>query len=146
MSLHKQQGMVLVVSLLLLLMLTLLAISAANQSSLQLRIASNSEQQNAAFQAAESGLQRWTTQYFAASDNSAFPEDWSNQQVGTPRTGYPAELSTVVTTYSGPCPGSGVGRISLNCFSLHSTGQVCASGDCTATAIHMQGGQRRQLN
>ncbi|TXI35663.1 MAG: hypothetical protein E6Q69_01050 [Aquipseudomonas alcaligenes] len=146
MSLHKQKGMVLVVSLLLLLMLTLIAISAANQSGLQLRIASNSEQQNAAFQAAESGLALWTDEYFNASDNAAFPDDWTSQQIGTPRTGFPAEHSTVVTTYSGPCPGSGVGRVSLNCFSLRSTGEVCASGDCTATAIHLQGGQRRQLN
>ncbi|WPC04408.1 pilus assembly PilX N-terminal domain-containing protein [Pseudomonas benzenivorans] len=146
MSPHKQSGMVLVVSLLLLLMLTLIAISAANQSSLQLRIASNSEQQNAAFQAAESGLQQWTAEYFGAADNSAFPDDWSDQVVGSARTGYPAEQSTVVTTYSGPCPGSGIGRVSLNCFSLRSTGQVCDSGNCTATAIHLQGGQRRQLS
>ena len=83
MSLHKQKGMVLVVSLLLLLMLTLIAISAANQSGLQLRIASNSEQQNAAFQAAESGLALWTDEYFNASDNAAFPDDWTSQQIGS---------------------------------------------------------------
>jgi len=147
MSQQKQRGMVLVVSLLLLLMLTLIAISAANQSSLQLRIASNSEQQNAAFQAAESGLQMWTAQYFAAADNSSFPDEWTNQQIGTPRTGHPAEESTVEVTYAGSCPGFSEGRgVSLNCFSLRSTGQVCTSGDCTATATHLQGGQRRQLN
>ena len=143
MSMHKQRGMVLVVSLLLLLMLTLIAISAANQSSLQLRIASNSEQQNAAFQAAESGIQLWTATYFDADDNAFFPNDWTSQQVGS---GSSKEHSTVTAVYAGPCPGSGVGRISLNCFDLQSVGEVCESGTCTATAVHRQGGQRRQLN
>lgn len=58
----RQQGAVLVVSLLLLLLLTVIAITAANVSTLQLRMASNSQQQNIAFQAAESGLrlgQEW---------------------------------------------------------------------------------------
>lgn len=53
---HRQQGMVLLVSLMLLLMLTLIAIAASSQSTLQVRIASNSEMRNLAFQAAEAGI------------------------------------------------------------------------------------------
>jgi len=142
MSMRKQNGMVLVVSLLLLLMLTLIAISAANQSSLQLRIASNSEQQNASFQAAESGIQLWTANYFAATDNANFPNDWTSQQLDSGSK----EHSSVEAIYAGPCPGSGIGGVSLNCFDLRSVGEVCESGTCTATSIHRQGGQRRQLN
>lgn len=135
----KQQGIVLLVSLVLLLMLTVIAITAASQSNLQLRISSNSEQQNAAFQAAESGLQRWTTQYFAADDNNEFPSP-----IETPVELGTKEQFSVAVIYAGPCPGSG-GRVGLNCFDIQSTGETCDSGDCRASAIHRQGGQRRQL-
>ena len=65
MKTNKQKGMVLLVSLILLLMLTLIAITASNQSTLQLRISSNSEQRNMAFQAAEAGIAKWTGTYLA---------------------------------------------------------------------------------
>lgn len=55
----RQRGVVLVVSLMLLLLLTILAITAARTSSLQQRMAGNAQEQNSAFQAAESGLSRW---------------------------------------------------------------------------------------
>ncbi|MDM8347609.1 PilX N-terminal domain-containing pilus assembly protein [Pseudomonas sp. sp1636] len=135
----KQQGIVLLVSLVLLLMLTIIAITAASQSNLQLRISSNSEQQNAAFQAAESGLQRWTTQYFAAYSNSNFPSP-----IDPPIPLGAKEQFSVAVIYAGPCPGSGE-RIGLNCFDILSTGETCEAGNCSTTAIHRQGGQRRQL-
>ncbi|MDX1297265.1 MAG: PilX N-terminal domain-containing pilus assembly protein [Pseudomonas sp.] len=140
MNMHKQRGVVLLVSLLLLLMLTLIAITAANQSSLQLRISSNSQQQNAAFQAAESGLQRWTNTYFGNASNANFPAEATAVQVGSSN-----ERFSVTTLYTGPCAGNGIGRVSLNCFEIRSTGETCESGSCTATAVHRQGGQRRQL-
>lgn len=52
----QQGGMVLLVSLLLLLMITLLALSAANRSTLQERMAANSQDANRNFQAAQSGV------------------------------------------------------------------------------------------
>lgn len=140
MNMHKQRGVVLLVSLLLLLMLTLIAITAANQSSLQLRISSNSQQQSAAFQAAESGLQQWTNTYFAAAENTSFPPESQAIQVGSSN-----ERFSVTRIYAGACPGGGLGRVSLNCFDIQSTGEICESGSCTATAVHRQGGQRRQL-
>ncbi|WP_137821057.1 PilX N-terminal domain-containing pilus assembly protein [Pseudomonas sp. D(2018)] len=51
-----QRGVALVVSLVLLLLLTLLAIAASNTSSLQERMALNSQENNVAFQTAESGI------------------------------------------------------------------------------------------
>lgn len=69
----QQQGMVLLISLLLLLMLTVIAITAASQSNLQVRISSNSQQQNIAFQKAESGLAKWASNYFCK-EKSACPE------------------------------------------------------------------------
>ena len=52
---HKQQGVVLLVSMMLLLMLSVLALMAANRSSLQERMAANSQDNNRGFQAAEAG-------------------------------------------------------------------------------------------
>lgn len=52
----QQRGMVLFVSLMLLLMITLLALSAANRSTLQERMAANSQDANRGFQAAQSGV------------------------------------------------------------------------------------------
>jgi type IV pilus assembly protein PilX len=140
MNMHKQRGVVLLVSLLLLLMLTLIAITAANQSSLQLRISSNSQEQNSAFQAAESGLQQWTNAYFTSASNASFPTESTSTQIGSSN-----EQFSVATIYTGPCAGNGLGRVSLNCFDIRSTGETCESGSCTATAVHRQGGQRRQL-
>lgn len=52
----RQQGAVLMVSLIMLLLLTVIAITASNTSTLQVRMANNSQLQNIAFQAAESGI------------------------------------------------------------------------------------------
>ncbi|QKE64492.1 hypothetical protein HNE05_14440 [Aquipseudomonas campi] len=59
---NQQRGMVLVVSLTLLLLLTILAISASTSSSLQERMASNAQENNVAFQAAESALANLSSQ------------------------------------------------------------------------------------
>lgn len=52
----RQKGAALMVSLILLLILTAMAIAAARMSTLQVRMASNSQLENIAFQAAESGI------------------------------------------------------------------------------------------
>ncbi len=55
-SSHRQQGAVLVVSLLLLLVLTVLALTASQSTRLQERMAGNARDTDLAFQAAEAGL------------------------------------------------------------------------------------------
>ncbi|MVW74689.1 PilX N-terminal domain-containing pilus assembly protein [Pseudomonas xionganensis] len=67
--------MVLLVSLILLLLLTILAITAASTSSLQQRMANNAQEQNTAFQAAESGLATWLTLFLS---ETAIPASWQN--------------------------------------------------------------------
>lgn len=54
----RQRGAALVVGLLLLLVLTLLAISGMNTASLELVMAGNTQYQQNAFQAAETGIER----------------------------------------------------------------------------------------
>lgn len=53
---RNQRGIVLVVSLMMLLLLTVLAISASTTATLQERMAFNAQENNVAFQTAESGL------------------------------------------------------------------------------------------
>jgi len=55
-NLYRQQGVVLIVSLLVLVLVTLLAISTVNKSTLLQRMAGNSQGLNSAFQAAENGF------------------------------------------------------------------------------------------
>lgn len=55
---NSQSGAALIVGLLLLLVLTLLAVSSVNTSSLELTMAGNSQMQENAFQAAETGIEQ----------------------------------------------------------------------------------------
>ena len=62
----RQSGAILIVALVMLVVLTLLGVTAMNTTSLQERIASNTQEQVHAFQAAETGLNQ------AFADNLAF--------------------------------------------------------------------------
>jgi hypothetical protein len=53
---HKQQGAVLIVSMVLLVVLTLLGVSVMNMTQLEERMASNMQEVTQAFQSAETGL------------------------------------------------------------------------------------------
>lgn len=55
-SLHRQSGMVLVVSMLILLLLTIIAVSGMKVSGLEEKMAGNDRDQSVAFQAAETAL------------------------------------------------------------------------------------------
>ena len=63
----RQRGVALLISLIMLLLLTVIAITAATQSTLQERMATNSQMQNTAFQNVESGFMRWDGIYRDAS-------------------------------------------------------------------------------
>jgi Tfp pilus assembly protein PilV len=63
---RHQSGAVLIVAMIILVVLTLLGITAMNTSSLQEKIASNTQEQVHAFQAAETGLNQ------AFADNLAY--------------------------------------------------------------------------
>lgn len=67
---EKQAGLVLVMALVMLTVLTLIGISAMSRSTLEMKIASNMQQHNVAFQAAQSRLA------FAGSNDDANPVDY----------------------------------------------------------------------
>ena len=85
----RQNGMVLVISLILLLIMTLLAIASMQDSTLQERMAGNAHDQQSAFQSAEAAL-RAGERYLQGSvigpfnntnglyDSSLAPLDWRN--------------------------------------------------------------------
>ncbi|MCY1395369.1 hypothetical protein D9M71_103130 [compost metagenome] len=140
-----QNGMALLVSLVLLLLLTIIAITAANQSSLQERMAANSQQQTIAFQAAESGIQGWLAEYesnpriepiSAAKELTATaPYEASAPQPGT--------CFDVVPSYSLNAADDS-GSFQYACFNIQSTGKSCVDSTCAdedkpARARHLQG-------
>lgn len=139
MSSKNQQGMVLLVSLILLLMLTLVAITASTQSSLQLRISSNNEQNNSAFQAAEAGLASWTSAYL--SFEPALP---TQGVVGD------SQAYMVLPLSGDSCFLLGGGSVSLdspemNCIEVR-VGVGCDANGNNCPVVHTQGVRRRQLN
>lgn len=93
MSIRSQQrGAALVVGLMLLLVLTLLAISGMNTASLELIMSGNTQYQQSAFQAAETGIERTLT-------TGAFNPSMTAQTIAaTLGTGSNPDRFTAVTT------------------------------------------------
>ncbi len=69
-GLKKQSGVVLVMSLVMLAVLTLIGVSSMSSSTLEMKVASNMQQHNVAFQAAQARLA------FASADDTSNPIDY----------------------------------------------------------------------
>lgn len=155
----NQSGMALLVSLVLLLLLTIVAITAASQSSLQSRMAANSQQQNIAFQTAESGVQDIAAQIEAAEKagtlNRAFgpttatlaAPNANSTATYTASAAEPGNCWNVVPAYSLSVSGSR----EYSCFNIESTGKSCADSTCKDTdnparALHFQGHLAKSFN
>ncbi len=100
----RQSGAVLIVAMVILVILTLLGVTAMNTTALQERIASNTQEQVHAFQAAETGLNQ------AFADSLVY--DLTNTYTGgaTPTTfAGSADSASYIPTFLGfspPPPGS----------------------------------------
>ncbi|GMQ96309.1 MAG: hypothetical protein BMS9Abin14_853 [Gammaproteobacteria bacterium] len=131
----RQSGAVLIVALVILVILTLLGVTAMNTTSLQERIASNTQEQVHAFQAAETGLNQ------AFADNLAY--DISSSYTGgatlTPFAGSADSASYVPTFmgFSAPPPGSLYSATSFQAahFNFRATGN-----SATNLSIVLNGG------
>ena len=108
-----QQGAALVVSLILLLVMTLLGVASLNTTTLQERMASNTQEHGRAFQAAESGLTQAvlvmlpsvTLQTLISTPPSSGSKMLNNDSSGTTKAG---ALISANFVDSGPVPaGSG---------------------------------------
>ncbi|MGE6528923.1 PilX N-terminal domain-containing pilus assembly protein [Pseudomonas sp. NPDC077382] len=142
----SQQGAVLLVSLSLLLLLTIIAITAASQANLQLRIASNSQQQNTAFQAAESGLQRWASEYFSRPD--ADPNLVGNIAASNSEGQFEAAPTLASSLPLSEGMGMSEPGLQVYRFEVRSVGQACGNsgGDCDVSTAHRQGFQNRSFS
>jgi type IV pilus assembly protein PilX len=101
----RQSGAVLIVSMIILVVLTLLGVTAMNTTSLQERIASNTQEQVHAFQAAETGLNQ------AFADNLAYDISSSYTGGATPTAivagaGDMSSYTPIFLGFSPPPPGS----------------------------------------
>ena len=118
----RQSGAVLIVAMILLVVLTLLGVTAMNTTSLQERIASNTQEQVHAFQAAETGLNQ------AFTDNLAFDITSTYTGGATPTTfAGAADSAAYEPTFLGfspPPPGSLYSATSFQAahFNFRSTG------------------------
>lgn len=123
----SQQGVALVVSLILLLLLTVLAITAATNSSLQQRMAANAQDMNAAFQATESGLARWIKRFNETTKTTTIEGSIGNASIEVPG----------VTVQANCVAGSlGTSGFIFDCYHVTST---ATSADGTAIARHQMG-------
>ncbi len=98
----RQSGAVLIVSMIILVILTLLGVTAMNTTSLQERIASNTQEQVHAFQAAETGLNQ------AFADNLAYDISgtYSSPLTAFAGSADSAGYDTTFLGFSPPPPGS----------------------------------------
>lgn len=96
----KQQGVALVISLIILLLITLLAISSMNTTVLEEKMAGNYKDRNIAFQAAEAGL-RAGEAYLRKTD-LVFDDEGSNTGLYLPTTsGLPRWKQVIWTSIGG---------------------------------------------
>lgn len=145
-SMHQQQGAVLIMSLVMLTVLTLIGISSMSSSTVELKVSSNSQQHDIAFQAAQSIID------VAASPES--PLNTNNYQVFETdelQPGYEQNLmytgssgkssASAITTWLG-CKtqiGSSLeeGKAPVvNFFNVNATGTTVTG---SATSVQMQG-------
>ena len=119
---RRQSGAALIVALVILVVLTLLGVTAMNTSSLQENIASNTQQQVHAFQAAETGLKR----AFADSQAYDISGTYTGGEVPTAFAGSADKASYAPTFlgFSPPPPGSLYSATSFQAahFNFRSTG------------------------
>ncbi len=101
---RRQQGIVLVVSLVILMILTILGMAAMSTSSLEIKMSGNAQETTRALEAAESGLNRLyndTTSFNTSNLPKAVPYTYGTMNAVT------ASVSVNFIEYSSPVRGSG---------------------------------------
>lgn len=139
----RQSGMALLVCLIMLLLLTIIAITAARQSTLQARMAANSQQENVAFQASESGIQAWVASYNATPRIAAISVTTSMSPT-VPIVAAAAAPSICAATLEPYSLNASADQFQFACFDIQSNAKSCADSGCAdatnpARARHFQG-------
>jgi PilX N-terminal len=159
---HRQQGAVLIISLMLLIILTMLGISALDATKLETKMAANTAEMNRALQVAEIGLKipinypvdkivdiatradsnPLTAEYYRFnSSNQLIPATG----VGASSASYVLEVQTIRSNEFYP-DKSGKGKCSGDCvlnFIIRSTGR--SREDVNAPRVMLRGGMSRYI-
>ena len=140
---RKQQGSVLIVSLLILLVLTIIGATALNDSVMEERMAANFQTGNSAYQAAESAV---NSTFVMIANDFAWVQAAMNAQAVADQTGNPAVWPTtppVVINAS----SAGLGLNNNSTTTLNSTisyhgpgmGENCSVRLCGAQVVRVEG-------
>lgn len=147
-SSNTQRGMALVVSLVLLLILTVLAIAMASNSTLQQRISANAQQQNIAFQAAESGLQYWVTQFAqsgtALANGTLHPVTPTSGNSGSAQVRLDTTFIECAKFIPSQSMSVAAGTLTYTCYQVSSQAKACK--DLTNCTVTSSDGQARALH
>jgi len=156
----QQRGATLLISLVLLLVLTILALAAGRNATLQQRMASNLQQQNLAFQYAENGIQaailrlqdestrpqQSSPKCLFSDTGTGVTEEWADNCNSADNNGYVVEVEEVDCTGAGGIAGNSGGAVSIGVGSntINLTGGTCyritSRGRYQeAKAVHQQG-------
>lgn len=159
---QRQQGAVLIISLMLLIVLTMLGISALDSTKLETKMAANTAERNRALQTAEIGLKipisysvDKIVDIAARSDSNPLPPEYyrfnsSNQPVlvtgvNDSSAGYVLKVQTIRSSEFYP-DKSGKGKCSGDCvlnLIIVSTGR--SREDVNATSVTLRGGMSRYI-
>jgi len=140
-SLHKQQGAVLIVSLMLLVVLTMLGVSALNSTKFETRMAANTAEYNRTFQVAEIGIaipRNYTNNVVIGidSDDKVGFQDQADDLIN----GYRAEFTTRRAPALGQAANTGQSAGNVF-FIVESIGtRVVAENDMSAIQVQLSGG------
>lgn len=127
----RQQGAALIVGLIMLLVLTLLGVSNMNMTTLELKMAANSQNQNHCFQAAEAGIGRSLNAETGEPYGIDFADPVDQPSIGVVSDN-PYATATVDAVFRGQvsgasCPGSSIRKFSCIHFEIQSNGQHAGS-------------------
>jgi len=127
---NRQRGAVLIVSLILLIVMTLLGVSSMNSTSLEEKMAANSQETTRRFQAAETGLS------ISFNDNSAYDLSGAyNPDAQTvPDTSDTVDTSSAFQGWSPPPAGSLYSATSFQAAHFNFTSAAAVGPDTVITA------------
>ncbi len=132
-SANKQQGAVLVTSLVILLILTIIGVSSLKTTNQQQKMAIGVQESQRAFEAAESGLIKIYNNVSAFSLLSAFTQNYNFGSYAT------AEVQTQFEGSSMPPEGSGYSAVEFRAAHFNSTSKGKGATSTGAEAIVHQG-------
>ncbi|MEE8389019.1 MAG: PilX N-terminal domain-containing pilus assembly protein [Acidiferrobacterales bacterium] len=125
----NQQGVALIMAMVILVILTMLGISAIKSSSLQLKMATGLQDATMVFQAADSGLAN------ALGVSGGLDLNGSTSVPYSPKPGINVSVDTEFTSYSAPPRGSGYSAVDYQTANFEQTATATIPSSGAKTVI-----------